>query len=201
MAMQRLLSILFLLLLLGCALPLYAQSSTHRQVRARFDRFARFTKALQADSILAYTYPKLFQLVPREAVKANLAKAGEEEDLRIEMGALRLDSISRSVFTHDGEAFALIYYRAPMTVTLLGETYRNKEIYDKIGRQFAAEFGIENLTGDRDRYQYVIDAPKRLFAIRRRPGGNWYFLEYHPDNLVLLDALLDQAVRQHFDLE
>lgn len=199
--MQKLLPVLFLVLLFGSGSGAFAQSSSHGQIQKRFDRFAGFTKQLAVDSILAYTYPKLFQLVSPRIVRASLAQATTDEDMCIEMGLPRLDSISRSVFTYEAESFALVHYHAPMSITLLSKAYRDAAVYERIGRQLAEEYGIENLAGDRGRFQYTIDAPKRLFAIRRHPKGKWYFLEYSPENLVFLDALVPQPVRRHFGLQ
>lgn len=179
----------------------WAQTPQHEELRARFMAFAKFTQALEVDSIIAYTYPKLFELAPAEMVAAQFEQIAADTNMRIEFGTVQLDSLSPAIFSYEGQDYAMVYYHAPMYMTMLSEEYREEEFYEMLGQMLAAQYGIEHLSGDAEERRFAIDAPKQLFAIRRKKEEPWYFIEYKSDNPMILNMLIDAEVRKHFDLE
>jgi hypothetical protein len=188
-------------LLVGLSWPAFAQSPEHVQIQRRFTAFAEFTQDMAIDSIISYTYPKLFDFATADMIATQFEQIAADTNMRISFELPQLDSLSSAVYTYEDASYAMVYYHAPMTMAMLSAEYREKDFMDRIGQLLAAQYGIENISGNPDQYTFRIDAAKRMMAIRAADGGPWYFLEYNEGNPMLLNMLIAEEVRDHFGLE
>jgi hypothetical protein len=189
------------MLLAGTNAQAFAQSPERAQIEQRFTAFAEFTQDMAIDSIISYTYPKLFDFATADMIATQFAQIAADTNMQITFELPQLDSLSSSIFSYEGASYAMVYYHAPMKMTMLSAEYREKNFMERIGQLLAAQYGIENISGNLKQYRFRVDAAKRMMAIRAAAGAPWYFLEYNEGNAMLLNTLIAEEVRDHFGLE
>jgi hypothetical protein len=191
--------LIFLLVLLGTTLS--AQEDVdYNPLADRLAQYARLTMNWEVDSLLDLTDPQLFEVVPREAVRNQLAGLNSDKDLRIKFGAFTIDDSGEIVTYHD-EAYSPIKCHQKVTFTLLSNQYKAPEFRERMLRMLRKSHGSENVRYNAAAQTILVVAEKSLFAIRRGKAATWYFVEYRPENAALLDLLLPPAVRAVVGLE
>jgi hypothetical protein len=166
----------------------------------RLAQYARLTMNWEIDSLLDLTDPQLFEIVPREAVRSQLAGLTSDEDLRVKFGDFTIDEIGEIV-TYQGESYSPIKCHQKIVFTLLSAKYKTPEFRDRMLRMLQKSHGSGSVRYDEKMQSITVVAGKWLFAIRRGKAATWHFVEYRPDNAALLDLLLPPAVRAMVGLE
>ncbi|MFK8164704.1 MAG: hypothetical protein AB8H12_19820 [Lewinella sp.] len=195
--MRYTLSSLFLLL----SLTLPAQDTMdYSPLADRLAKYARLTMDWEVDSLLDLTDPQLFEIVPREAVRSQMAGLSSDEDLQVEFGEFTIDEIGEIV-THQTDAYSPIKCHQKIVSTLLSEKYKTPEFRQRMLRMLQKSHGTGSVRYNETTQSFSVVAEKSLFAIRRGKAAAWNFVEYRPENAALLDLLLPPAVRVIVGLE
>lgn len=78
-----------------------AQQDT--SLHARLTRFMDASKLKNIDTVLQYTYPKLFSLAPAEQMKEVMEQAFDNEEIHMEMDSLQLGKVYPQITTDSGK--------------------------------------------------------------------------------------------------
>lgn len=154
----------------------------------------------EIDSLLELTDPDLFDVVPKAAVRQQLASLGSDENMRITFENFTFDHIGE-VVTYRQENFAPVSCHQRIVYHLLSAEYRAPEVRDRMVRMLEKRHGFANVSVSTARHTISVTAEKSLFAIRRGPGTLWNFIEYRPENAAILDLLLPPVVRSMVGME
>jgi hypothetical protein len=166
----------------------------------RLAQYARLTMNWEVDSLLDLTDPQLFEIVPREAVRNQLAGLSSDENLGVKFGEFTIDEIGEIVYYHD-EAYSPIKCHQKIVFTLLSDKYKAPEFRQRMLRMLQKRHGSGSVRYNEAAQIISVVAEKSLFAIRRDKAATWYFIEYRPENAALLDLLLPPAVRAIVGME
>jgi hypothetical protein len=166
----------------------------------RLAQYARLTMSWEVDSLLDLTDPQLFEIVPREAVRNQLARLTSDEDLNVKFGEFTIDEIGEIV-TYQSDSYSPIKCHQKIVFTLLSEKYKAPEFRQRMLRMLQKSHGSRNVRYNEKEQTISVVAVKSLFAIRRGKNATWHFVEYRPENAGLLDLLLPPAVRAIVGLE
>ena len=179
-----------LLLPVGGAAGLRAQSDS-AAIAARLVDYERVTRAMDIDSVLNFIDPKLFELVPRDMMRAQFEQTLFDTNMVMSFDAFTVDQISPSI-THDAVDYALVDYRGAMSMTMASAEYREPDFFGMMSGMIAAQFGADKVAIDTVAYRLDIQTDKSLVAIRRPGDPDWYFIEYQEGQRELMGAIVPE---------
>lgn len=190
--MQKLITIL--LLFLACTTVARAQSGEETAIRQRLDEYFKATEAKDWNKVVDMVYPKLFDLVEKKDMVQLFADM-EGNGMVFQMKDFKVHDISEPV-THEGERFALVGYSAGMNIRFTSAAYRDSSMVETLQSSFAATYGDENVSYNKEDNSFDIQANKSMFAIAPEGSAEWAFMENNPGQEGLLGALIPEAIRE-----
>ena len=188
----------FILLIIWC-LPLFsaAQSETRKAaISEKLDMFFAATQEKDWDKVLDLTYPKLFNLYPREQM-LGVFQNMEAEGMTIEMGNMEIKNIYGAE-DFEGETFSAVDYAMQMKMILSGESF-NDQALDFMKTSFETTYGEDQVTLDRENKTFTLQAEKTLFAIADDGTDNWHFIEKNDEQMMILEQIIDAQVLAKFE--
>lgn len=188
----------FILLIIWC-LPLFsaAQSETRKAaISEKLDMFFAATQEKDWDKVLDLTYPKLFNLYPREQM-LGVFQNMEAEGMTIEMGNMEIKNIYGAE-DFEGETFSAVDYAMQMKMILSGESF-NDQALDFMKTSFETTYGEDQVTLDRENKTFTLQAEKTLFAIADAGTDNWHFIEKNDEQMMILEQIIDAQVLAKFE--
>jgi hypothetical protein len=168
------------------------------RLRERADSILMFTKQINIEKILDFTYPKLFSIVPRDQMVEALKNTFETDELSIGLDSVRLDSIY-PVFTI-GEAR---YTKVQNSQVTLMRLKKNIDTADKESVPFFLglmedQFGKENVRFDAPTTTLHIRMKSEMIAVKDSHSPEWSFINYKEDDETLLPSLFSKEVLEKF---
>lgn len=185
--------------LLCLCLPLSstAQSDIRKAaISEKLDQFFQATQEKEWEQVLDLTYPKLFELVPREQM-LGLFQNMEAEGMSFEMSNMKISEIYGAE-DFEGETFSAVDYAMQMKIILNGDGF-NDQAMGFMKTSFETTYGAENVATDRDNKTFTIQAEKTLFAIADKDTDNWHFIEKNAEQMVILEQIIDKQVLAKFE--
>ncbi len=175
--------------------PGQEQDTAPALIRHNLALFIQATEDKNWEGVLDLTYPKLFELAPKEQMLA-LFQQMEDSGMKFNFENMQIDSIS-PVFRFENQGFAKVGYNANMTISFEGEIY-GEDVMPFLKTSFETTYGKENVGYDQEKKTFKILALKSLFAITEPDTERWFFLENNPEQEVILNLLIPEPVRRHF---
>lgn len=178
------------------AFPLFAQPPTEYATLAeRLAEYGRLTTDWDVEGLLDLTCPELFEIVPRHVLREQLCGLRSDENMTVTLHGFTVDEIGPFA-TERGSTYVPVSCHHGMTFDLLSTAYRAPEFARRLKRMLEKTYAEVHYDAAAHRMEVV--APKTLFAIHHAAAGQWFFVEYRPDNIALLDLLVPPVVRERF---
>jgi|GEM_PF-2926155 len=184
---------LFLLVVVASGLSAQA-TPDHSPLAGRLADYARLTMNWEIDSLLDLTDPELFEIVPRTAVRTQLAGLSSDDNIAITFRDFTIDNVGEIV-NYQEDGFAPVSCHYGIEFRLLSEDYRAENFQRRMVRMLQKRHGNDQVYHDSQRHVITVAAVKSLYAIRRGLDAKWCFVEYRRENVGLMDLLLPPAVR------
>ncbi|MEO6315497.1 MAG: hypothetical protein ABIU63_15810 [Chitinophagaceae bacterium] len=169
------------LVICGACCSLFAQTDPLLQQRLNY--FMEANRQLHFDSVIAYTYPKLFTLVPRDEMLEMLQNSFENEQLTIRLDSLQTDSIY-PVFKMQEGSYAKIRYSLNMIMQLKDSSAAGKE--NDLLAAMQAQYGTGKVRLDSAK-NIVVQVTALMLAAKDKYARQWCFV-----NLKDSDPLISQ---------
>lgn len=191
----------FCFLLLFAAPNLSAQTADdYTPIAERLAAYARQTMDWEIDSLLDLTDPELFEVIPRQAMRAQLAGLSSDEDMEVTFKDFTIDDIGEIVnYREDG--FAPIKCHHRIEFRMRSDKCRAKDFQDRMARMLQKSYGKDRVRHNPEQGLITVNVVKSMFAIRRGKAAKWCFVEYRPENAALMDLLLPPVVREQVGLD
>lgn len=180
------------------ALPAQA-AADYTPIAERLADYARLTMDWEIDSLLDLTDPELFEVIPRDAMRAQLEGLSSDENMEVVFKDFTIDQIGEIVNYHE-DGFAPIECHHRIEFRMLSAKYLDKKFQAEMVRMLQSNYGAERIKHDAERGIITVAVVKSMFAIRRGKAADWCFVEYRPENAVLMDLLLPPVVREQVGL-
>ena len=193
---MKTLTLLFGLL---CTGVLTAQSDS-LLLAQRLTEYQGLTQRMQVDSLLEYIDPKLFELVPREAMKAQFDGIFNGDDMRIGFNSFEIDRIGQ-VQHFDSTDYALIAYTLDMSMEMISEAYRDSSSFSLTAALLEGQYADGAVTADLENFRIDIVAPKMMLALRHAPEAPFYFIEYDPANEMMTGFFVPAEIQDKLTLD
>jgi hypothetical protein len=184
--------------------PIFAQNNRYQNdIKTTYDTLAAATKRGDFNKVLDYTYPKLFDLFPREKMLDVMNKTiSDTSVMKFTIIKSRIDSFSNDTLLVDNELFMLFYRSNEMQFTFAKDTSETEEsqksFFDTLEASYKANFGDENVTVDREKRTFNIVGKEGLNLCANssptRDKNGWTILEIKLDKLPLLKKMLPKTV-------
>lgn len=183
---------------LAAVLPAQADED-YTPIAERLADYARLTMDWEIDSLLDLTDPELFEVIPRAAMRAQLAGLNSDEDMEVVFKDFTIDNIGEIVNYHE-DGFAPIKCHHRIEFRMLSAKYRATDFQGRMVRMLQKSYGNDKVKHDPARGIITVAVVKSMFAIRRGKAADWCFVEYRPENAALMDLLLPPVVREQVGL-
>jgi hypothetical protein len=183
---------LWLLLLTFCFISVEAQHDT--SLVNRLNATLQFTKVMDLEKILDYTYPKLFTIATREQMLDVLKNTFETDEYNTELDSLKIDTIF-PVFTINSGSFTKVRHSMLMKM-VYKEPFdtADKEGTEMLVTMMEAQFGKGNVRFDPIKNSLNIFMHPDMVAIKDNLSPEWTFVNLDEDNPAILNMLFSKEV-------
>jgi len=155
------------------------------------------TEKSDFSTILDYTYPKLFKLIPRDQMLEASKGALDNELFVVSVDSLSIVKIF-PVFVVEEESFAKVKLamRMKMKFKEAVDTSDADNINQRkqIATMMESQFGEGNVRYDRLSDALIIKQVANHVAIKIKEDHQWYFVNFDEDNPTILNYLFSKPV-------
>jgi len=153
---------------------------------------------MNLDGVLDYMHPKMFDMAPKEQMKAGMEQMFNSPQMKIEFISNTITSISDTKEL-DEVTYAVVYFNSKMRMTFLTEKDKPEEqrtdYLELMKSTMAVQFGSENVTIDAETTSLVINNDANMFAIKDSQYDGWKFLSNEKNMAAFVNSIVPEAVR------
>lgn len=161
----------------------------------RINRMLALTQEKDFEKIMDYTYPKLFEIAPRELMIATLKETYDSEEFSIEIDSIKIITIF-PVFVIDDTSYVKVRHSMLMRMkykqALDTSDMESKTMLVSI---LAQKYGEGNVRFDAAANSLNIFMKPDMVGIKDKTSNIWNFANLDEDNPALIEMLFSQAVR------
>ncbi len=164
-----------LLILVGVCCKLVVEAQPDARLQLRLNNFMHANNTMNFDTVLAYTYPKLFTLVTRDEMMETLQNTFDNDQVKIGLDSLTIDSIY-PVFKMQEGSYAKIRYSMKMIMRFKHKdsdsTQQENEV---ILAAMQSQFGKEKTSLDKNG-NIVIHLTSLMLGAKDKYAKDWCFI-------------------------
>lgn len=162
-----------------------------KQLKSSVETYMKYSKALDSDNIIEQLNPKLFNVVPKEDLKASMDMVLNVPGMDISIDDLSVLSIS-DIKTINKKKFAIIDYSAVTTMKLTNDEM--KASANQMLAAFQQQFGESNVSFNQENNSFAVKAKKQMVA--EFVKDKWTFVDYDKASPQLMELVFDEKTRQ-----
>lgn len=185
-------------LLLFLSIFIFGRSQQKSEILPLVENMITYTHAGDYNKVLDQTYPKLFEMVPKEQMLEILRSSLKNEDFEIGFNKIDPDIRVFDVKEINGGKYAEVKY-----INSLSLKFFNEEMVDPAGMKgvLEASFPGSKVSWNDNHKSFNIVFDARMMAISNQlTGGTWKFLNSSKNDVELVKLLLDEEVINTFGL-
>jgi len=185
--------------LVVCTVAVTAFSQKDPELKKRLQLFMEASKAMDTKTVLDYTYPKIFTIVPRDQMQDALDKSLHNEQLTMHFDAIKIDSVY-PVFTMAGGTYAKINATMKMAMKYNFPKDAPDSSRKAVNAQFLAAMkaqpGVENASAD-SAGTVTLFAHLPMIAVKDQYSKEWTFSNLKAGD-PMNDKLFSKELLQKF---
>jgi hypothetical protein len=160
----------------------------------RLNATLQFTKVMDLEKVLDYTYPKLFTIATREQMLEVLKSTFETDDFTTELDSLKIDTIY-PVFTINNASYSKVRHSMLMKM-VYKEPFdtADKEGTEMMVTMMEEQFGKGNVRFDPIKNSLNIFMHSDMVAVKDNLSPKWTFANLDEDNPEMLNMLFSKEV-------
>ncbi len=160
---------------------LFARAQPDTRLAERLDSLLAATQQMDIETILDFTYPKIFTIATREQLIEAMEGSFEAEEFSTAFDSVRLTKIF-PVFTTDEGRFAKITHEMLMRMKFRGPLDSAEQVVMKAA--FEAQFGANHVRYEESENTFVIFVEAMLVAIKDEFAKEWSFVNYEEEDMM-----------------
>ncbi|MFK7951114.1 MAG: hypothetical protein AB8G11_26270 [Saprospiraceae bacterium] len=181
-----------LILLIFSAIGFQATAQELKEeIRKATEEYIEINQKLDVDGIMEKVYPKIFDIVPKEAFKQQYKQLFESEEMLVGFGSFFITDILDKTVKYKGETFGIVRYKFDMTMK-----FKDNSADEYILAAFNEQYGEDKVSYDKETSTFSLNMDSEMFAIKS--DGKWYFLENKPELEAIIGQLIPDEVREKF---
>jgi len=170
--------------------PTVEKKSHKEEIEERLMTYLDLMNSGQFEKMLDITYPKLFDIVPKEQMLKMMMEMFSDEEMKMSMSDMKIVKVHNNLVKTEDEDFTLVDYKVKMKMALSGEAL---EAIDFIKAALKNQYGPESVTYDKEDTTLIIDAINQMVAIKQ--NDKWYFVENGKQQEPIIKMLFDEKIR------
>lgn len=200
--MKKLFFILSVLIFCACGSSKKKADSTGEGATLE-QRLADFMKAndkMDFEKVMDYTYPKLFTLAPRAQLVKAMKDAFNNEEVKVELDSLRIDTVF-SVFKIGDGSYAKVRYTMNMLMDFgvaKDSSGSDDKKSDYILQSITAKYGAENVSADEKTGVITIRNTSDMVAVKDEYAKEWSFVNLNKED-PMINKLFSKEVLDKLD--
>ncbi|WP_313808064.1 hypothetical protein [Flavobacterium sp.] len=157
------------------------------------------TYNMDFNTILDYTYPKIFDIVDRNTMYETLDKTFQNDEFSIRFVNPTANFKYSDIKTIGNQKFCLISYNNALRMKF--EEPLDEETVSIMTEAFQSSMKNYKITYEKERNGFLLEGPDMLIAISDSLTKNeWRFLNHDEDQIDFLDKILTTSVRKQLGL-
>lgn len=192
--MKKLLFALLTLIFFACNSS-QKQTNDNASEAALDKRLSEFMKAnddMNLEKVIDYTYPKLFEIVPRKDLLKAMEDGFDNEEVKVQLDSLKVDSLY-PIFNIGKDSYAKVQYSMLMLMNYNPGDSTNNEENDRILQSLAAAYGEEKVSLDAATGTIRIHVSSPMVAIVDKYAKEWSFVNLK-ENDPMTDKLFSKEL-------
>lgn len=188
--------IIVLIVLFTCFLGFSQNNETLKtDVKKMYD--ASYNMAF--DEVMQYTYPKIFEIAPREQVAAAIENAFDNEEMKIRFVHVNPTFTYSEIKKIDNKSVCLVKYKSAMRMTF--ERKLEAAEVEAFTKAFNESGEYEKSTFEQDRNSFFLEGDAAMIAVAdESTKGKWTFVNYSKSQAQLAEMLLGANVLKELGL-
>lgn len=180
------------LLLLVFGVTGYSQQDT--ALVNRLNQMLKLTQLKDLEKIMDYTYPKLFEIMPRELMIASLKETYESDEFSIELDSVNVLTIF-PVFVINDTSYVKVRHSMLMKMKFkepadTSDSQGNNMLVSILGQKY----GQGNVRYDAIANSLNILMKPDMVGIKDKTSNKWTFANFDEDTPAMLELLFSKAV-------
>lgn len=163
------------------------------KLQERLNLVMQATRNMDIEKILDLSYPKLFELAPREAVAEAMKAAFETEEFSTTLDSVNVTKVFPA-FTVENGQFAKITHSMLMRMRFKEEI--DSASLEEMMPLMEDGFGKGNVRFDKANNTFVVKDNSELVAVKDEHSAEWTFVNYEPESelaaLLFSDAVIEK---------
>jgi hypothetical protein len=180
------------ILALFISLQLFSQ--TIEPLKVEVEKIYQSTVVLDYDAILNSTYPRVFEIIPKEQMKEVLQSTfNGAEGIKVKLLPTSPEFSFGEIFKIDKQSFCLVDHNLAMQLTL-DEVVEDSEMMISI---FKSAMETEKVTFDKETNSFIIYKRSTMIGIYDDFTANsWKFLNKDKNNVLANKLLSEKVIKQ-----
>lgn len=185
--------IIFAATLLISSVPCWSQTPADSiDLVKRLTEFMDYNRALDIPKVIDYSYPKLFEIVPRETIIESMQQTFDNDEMKIGMDSLAVNKI-HPLFALNAGLYARVEYSMVMRIKFKQAEEQEEEKVASMLQSFRSMYGSENVWYDKKEKRLNIFQKTSMAALKDEPKEKWTFVNIKKDD-PLMTRLLDKTL-------
>lgn len=185
-------------------------SAEEKMIRETFSTYFNTVEQGDYTTTLDYIYPRLFDLVPKEAMLQAMQQINADPTIQITMDSSIINSVSEIITVGDS-TYARVDYNFIMIMKLIpeetdleeesestsaeeGEDEDEFNQFDFTADMLEGVYGEKNVRRDKENSKLFIRIEASMFAIEDPEVDGWKFLEKKDQLMPILEQLIPEEV-------
>ncbi|HEY8398403.1 MAG TPA: hypothetical protein VIK80_10700 [Flavihumibacter sp.] len=173
-----------------------AYQSDSLAMTKRLKEYLAISASYDFAGVVEYTYPKLFELVPREQMIELLKSTYDNPTMKISMDSLQVQKI-HPLFKYQAGLYAKVDYYMVMGMQFR-DTTMNDDALEGALAALQSQYGAEKVRLNKAQKRIDISVLTGMAALKDQPADQWTFINIQKDD-PLLSTLLDAALVQQLE--
>lgn len=161
------------------AIGIQSKAQTDAKLMERLNEVLQATRDMNLEKILDMTYPKLFNIAPREAVGEAMKAAYDSEEFSTTLDSIKIEKIF-PVFTLDQAQYVKIYHSMLMRMKFKEEI--DSASVAEMLPLMEEGFGAGKVRFDKKSNTFVITDLAEMVAIKDEYAKEWCFVNYDAES-------------------
>lgn len=153
---------------------------TDASLEQRLDEYMKINDDMNLDKVLDYTYPRLFEIAPREQMEEAMKQGFDNEVMTMDMDSVKVEKIYPT-FEMDNGSYAKVDYSMIM---IMNFKEKDAEMLEMMKSTMAEQYGEGNITIDADKNQMRIHSSSPLVAAKDKYSKDWTFANLRPNDPI-----------------
>ncbi|MGB3606903.1 MAG: hypothetical protein WA775_00950 [Psychroserpens sp.] len=191
---------LFSTLIIALSLSFSTVAQSHKtEITKHAQTYFNYITTQNFDGVLDYMYPKVFDLAPKDQMKAAMQQMFNSPEMKIEFLSNTISKVSEEKIVDD-ITYAAVFYNSKMKMTFVSEM--DKEEADKIGfldfmkGTMETQFGEGNVESNLEAMSLIVTMDSNMFAIKDPTVTDWKFIGNDDAMKQLVNTIVPKAVRE-----